>query len=171
MRKLIATLSLALSMLLGSAGVSASSNFWTGLDAYLSPETTRDNFERQRGNFDDYGWVTKFGVFNALKLNALKKKSEDGLGRDYATALREWKSSAELANANSMLMLGVMYEKGQGVPQDYIHAHMWLNLAESSGSVAAGNRRDVVARKMTPSQIEKAEVLAYKCVRKGFKGC
>ena len=127
MRKLIATLSLALSMLLGSAGVSASSNFWTGLDAYQSG--------------------------------------------DYATALREWKSSAELANANSMLMLGVMYEKGQGVPQDYIHAHMWLNLAESSGSVAAGNRRDVVARKMTPSQIEKAEVLAYKCVRKGFKGC
>ncbi|MFN2150265.1 MAG: SEL1-like repeat protein, partial [Anaerolineales bacterium] len=29
--------------------------------------------------------------------------------------------------------LGLMYSKGRGVPQDYVKAHMWLNLAAAQG--------------------------------------
>ena len=51
---------------------------------------------------------------------------------DYATALREWRPLAEQGDADAQYNLGVMYEHGQGVPQDYAHAHMWYNLAASS---------------------------------------
>ena len=34
-----------------------------------------------------------------------------------------------------------------------------------------GKLRDIVAKEMTPSQLEKAQDLARECVRKKFKGC
>ncbi len=38
---------------------------------------------------------------------------------DYATAVREWRPLAEQGNASAQYNLGLMYDKGQGVPQDY----------------------------------------------------
>ena len=35
----------------------------------------------------------------------------------------------------------------------------------------ASNNRDLVAKKMPPSQIEKAQDLARECVKKNYKGC
>jgi len=65
-----------------------------------------------------------------------------------------------------------MYANGQGVPQDYVYAHMWVNIAASSGqSNNASKNRDIVAKEMTPSQLEKAQDLARECVRKKYKGC
>ena len=37
----------------------------------------------------------------------------------------------------AMLALGRAFVKGLGVPQDYILAHMWLNLAAGRGSAEA----------------------------------
>jgi len=34
-----------------------------------------------------------------------------------------------------------------------------------------GKLRDIVAKEMTPSQLEKAQDLARECVRKKYKGC
>ena len=50
--------------------------------------------------------------------------------------------------------------RGQGVPQDYVQAHMWFNLAAAQGDPSAAKQRDLLALKMTPSQIEKAQALA-----------
>tara|TARA_B110000238_G_scaffold119590_1_gene129588 strand:+ start:726 stop:968 length:243 start_codon:yes stop_codon:yes gene_type:complete len=44
---------------------------------------------------------------------------------DYATALQEWKPLAEQDQAPAQGNLGVMYEFGNGVFQDYVIAHMW----------------------------------------------
>ena len=41
---------------------------------------------------------------------------------DYATALQKWKPLADEGNAQAQLSLGTMYDKGQGVPQDYAEA-------------------------------------------------
>jgi TPR repeat protein len=38
---------------------------------------------------------------------------------DFATALREWTPLAKQGNAGAQYNLGVMYDKGLGVPQDY----------------------------------------------------
>ena len=35
---------------------------------------------------------------------------------------------AEQGDARAQVVLGVMYDKGEGVPQDYIQAHKWFNI-------------------------------------------
>jgi uncharacterized protein len=52
-----------------------------------------------------------------------------------------------------------MYKEGKGVPQDYVYAHMWFNLAaeQNPGSTRA---RDDIASKMTADQIAQAQQLA-----------
>ena len=64
-----------------------------------------------------------------------------------------------------------MYEKGRGVIQDNVYAHMWGNLAASNGNEIGGKLRDLVAKKMTTSQLEKAQDLARECMKKNYKGC
>ena len=61
--------------------------------------------------------------------------------------------------------LGVRYAKGEGVPQDYVQAHRWLNLAASNFLPAekrdkAVKTRDIVAKRMTPAQISEDQKLA-----------
>jgi hypothetical protein len=64
-----------------------------------------------------------------------------------------------------------MYTKRQGVIQDNVYAHMWWNIAASSGNKGAVKNRDIVAKRMTPADISTAQKLARECVRKKYKGC
>ena len=63
------------------------------------------------------------------------------------------------------------YKNGEGVPKDNVYAHMWWNIAASSGDKDAVKNRGVVAKRMIPSQIAEAQKLARECVRKKYKGC
>jgi TPR repeat protein len=56
---------------------------------------------------------------------------------DYATALREWYPLAEQGSAGAQFNLGVMYEKGQGVPQDDKTAVKYYRLAAEQGDAVA----------------------------------
>jgi len=67
--------------------------------------------------------------------------------------------------------LGVMYANGQGVIQDNFYAHMWFNIAVSSGIKDAVPGRDAVSKRVTPADISAAQKLARECVRKKYKGC
>ncbi len=49
------------------------------------------------------------------------------------TALREWRPLAEQGNAKAQYNLGVMYDNGQGVPQDYAKAVEWYRKAAEQG--------------------------------------
>ena len=60
----------------------------------------------------------------------------------------------------AQLNLGLMYAQGQGVPQDYVSAHMWFNLSGSNGHKKAVESRNILERKMTKQQIEKAQEMA-----------
>jgi TPR repeat protein len=53
-----------------------------------------------------------------------------------------------------------MYERGQGVSQDFVQAHMWYNLSAAHGEQRAAEIRDALARQMTASQIAEAQRLA-----------
>jgi TPR repeat protein len=80
--------------------------------------------------------------------------------RDYATALRLIRPLAEQGDASAQYNLGVFYDNGLGVPQDYVSALMWLNLSAAQGKEGAATFRDLVARLMTPAQIAEAQKLA-----------
>ncbi len=84
---------------------------------------------------------------------------------DYTTALSELRALAEKGNANAQFFLGFMYDAGRGVPQDYVQAHMWFDLAASKFSPGedrdkAVKYRDRVAKMLTPAQISEAQKLA-----------
>ena len=56
---------------------------------------------------------------------------------DYATAIREWRPLANQGNANAQFFLGVMYDKGRGVPEDYAKAMKWYRKAAEHGVAKA----------------------------------
>ena len=51
-------------------------------------------------------------------------------------------------------------KEGKGVPQDYALAHMWFNLSGSNGYKDAVKNREIIEKRMSPSQIEEAQRLA-----------
>ena len=53
-----------------------------------------------------------------------------------------------------------MYDRGQGVLQDYVQAHMWYNLAAAQNQENAIRLRDSLTKLMTPEQIAEAQRLA-----------
>ncbi|MFT5804561.1 MAG: TPR repeat protein, partial [Candidatus Paceibacteria bacterium] len=63
-------------------------------------------------------------------------------------------------HASAQVNLGVMYNKGQGVLEDYVKAHMWFNLSASQGNEVAKKNRDIVAGMMTPAHIADAQKMA-----------
>jgi TPR repeat protein len=65
---------------------------------------------------------------------------------DYATALREWTPLAKQGNLSAQYLLGVMYRKGQGVPQDYKTAVKWYSLAAKQGVARAQYNLGVMYR-------------------------
>jgi TPR repeat protein len=106
-----------------------------------------------------------------LNLGAMYENGQ-GVTQDYKEAVKWYRRAAEQGYAKAQHNLGVMYYKGQGVIQDNVYAHMWFNIAASNGAGAdATKNRDIVAKRLTPADISKAQELARECVRKKYKGC
>jgi TPR repeat protein len=78
--------------------------------------------------------------------------------------------SAEQRVAIAQNNLGNAYGRGEGVRQDNIYAHMWLNVAASSGKRGAAKNRDIVAKRMTVPLLADAQKLFHGCIRKNIKG-
>ena len=91
--------------------------------------------------------------------------------QDYVTAVKLYRVAADQGNASAQNNLGLMYEDGQGVTQDDIKAHMWLNISAMAGNEKAKTARDIVAKKMSQTQIEKAQEMARRCQSSNFKNC
>ena len=85
--------------------------------------------------------------------------------QDFTQALASLRRAADQGNAGAQHNLGVMYDFGEGVPQDFLEAHKWYNLAASRAAEVDAQKkhaesRDEVARKMTSAQITEAQRLA-----------
>ena len=68
--------------------------------------------------------------------------------------------------SDAQLNLGAMYVLGQGVPEDYVRAHMWYELAAANGSTVALKNRDMMTKLMTPQQLAEAQRMASEWVEK-----
>ena len=90
---------------------------------------------------------------------------------DVVEELKWYRLSVEHGDVDSRFDVAWMYEHGRGVPQDYVYAHMWYNIAAAAGHEKAIDNRDVMNERMTPDQIAEAQKLARECVAKDYKGC
>ncbi len=82
---------------------------------------------------------------------------EDGR---HAEAVAQWRVAARANDSRAMLALGRARIWGLGVPQDYIEAHKWLDLAAGRGNATAAARRDALAMEMTARDRAEARKLA-----------
>ncbi len=72
---------------------------------------------------------------------------------DYATALRIFRQFDAQGNVKAQASLGSIFQIGEGVPQDFVLAHLWYNLAAARGEKLGRKNRDLLAKLMTPAQI------------------
>src|SRR5436190_19181604 len=73
---------------------------------------------------------------------------EDGIAAyqrgDFATALRLFQPLAEQGDASAQSNLGMMYEQGRGVAQNYREAMRWFRLAAMQGDASAQSNLGVM---------------------------
>ena len=105
----------------------------------------------------DLGWLYASGGY--------------GVPQDYAQARQWYEKAAAQGNADGQFYLGWMYAYGQGVSQDLVQAYRWLDVAAAQGKKVAGQERDKVVMKLTPSQLAESQRLAQQCQSQQFKGC
>lgn len=67
---------------------------------------------------------------------------------------------SSLPDADAQYLLGSQYATGRGMPQDYVEAHKWLNIAASRASgdlqIHYADARDALAKTLTPEQLAEA---------------
>ena len=65
---------------------------------------------------------------------------------DYETALRVWRPLAERGDGDAQASLGLLYARGQGVPQDHSEAIKWFRLSANQGYAIGQNNLGVMFR-------------------------
>ena len=130
---------------------------------------------RDRGDYS-----TAFNTFKQLASSgdassqfqlSLLYSAGKGVRVDSAQSLYWLRQAAIRGNAQAQSNLGVAFNMGRGVPQDPIKAYAWLSLAVTAGDSMAATNRDVVARKLSPQQLEQAKGLTTDCQLGNFKPC
>jgi TPR repeat protein len=86
----------------------------------------------------------------------------EGVSQDYAKAVEWYTKAATQGDPISQYYLGVMYASGEGIRRNHIQSLVWLALAERGGNDTAGRFRDIIASKMTTSELLKAKQLTLK---------
>ena len=76
----------------------------------------------------------------------------------------EWyRKAAEQGHAEAQRVLGRMYAEGDGVPEDYVEAYMWFNIAAAHGNeYTAKSFIDKLLAKMSQEQIAEAQAMTRK---------
>ena len=90
---------------------------------------------------------------------------EGGVPEDDAEAVRWYRAAAEQGNALAQSNLGVMYANGEGVPEDYVLAYAWMNLAGAQGVDRAQEAKDLLSSCMTSEQVARAQELSVELLR------
>jgi hypothetical protein len=84
-------------------------------------------------------------------------EGEDQMARLEIPRTGEAEITPNVATADILLELGMMYCSGREVERNYVTAHKWLNLAALKGSEAARLYRLELAREMSVAEIAEAQ--------------
>ena len=92
------------------------------------------------------------------------------MAEKYAAILKDLRPLAEQGNAEAQYKLGLMYFRGEGVPQNYIAACMWLFLANAGATGDFGadtmKARFEVETMIPPDAVNHAQQLAIEWQKK-----
>ncbi len=130
----------------------AQADFWDGFVAYR-----RGDYETAHREW--YPQAEQGNVDAQFFLGAMYYLGE-GVPQDNHQAAKWFGLAAEQGLAAAQFHLGIMYRTGEGVPQNFVESLKWLNLSAAQGYEFAIEVREIVAKHMTPSQKERAQILA-----------
>ena len=77
--------------------------------------------------------------------------------RDHKRAIELYRRAYDEGDGYAAFGIGMAYEAGHGVPQDWIEAYAWLNLAAAASQEGAAGRRDRLRSYMNAIQIAAAQ--------------
>ena len=80
------------------------------------------------------------------------------------------KQITEQGHPVAQVNLGFLYKNGDGLPQNYLLAHMWYNIA-SKKEKRNEHWRDGIETFMTPAEISEAQRRARICMETNYKDC
>jgi uncharacterized protein len=80
---------------------------------------------------------------------------------DYTTALRLLESLVEQDNTYAERLLGIMYIKGRGVPQDYASGMRWMRIAADKGLADAQNEVGILYQRGWGVERNEAEAVKW----------
>jgi TPR repeat protein len=89
--------------------------------------------------------------------------------KNLTEAVNWYRKAAEQGDDLGQTRIAEMYSKGEGVPKNYIEAYKWWNIASASGELfakSAAEKRDEIAKIMSPAQVAEAQRLAAAFVPK-----
>ena len=87
-------------------------------------------------------------------------RNGDGVPKDDAVAVKWYRKAAAQGHEFAQYNLGLMYANGEGVPEDSVAAYAWFSVAAASGEDDGRKNRDSIKDDLTPSQLEKGQVMA-----------
>ena len=93
--------------------------------------------------------------------------------RSTVEAAKWYESAALQGQPFAQYKLGILYVKGDGVPKDFVLAYMWFSISAGhtlSGASEADRQRDMLAARMTSTQIAEAKKLVRSVRPVRFEG-
>ena len=91
--------------------------------------------------------------------------------REYAQAITWLRRAAAFAHHGAQFTLGEMHEKGLGVRQNKVRAHMWFAIAAANTNERAPARRDALAKHLSRQDLLTAQRQAIICVDSNYQEC
>lgn len=91
--------------------------------------------------------------------------ASDAAGQpDFAAATQWFIKASELGVRDSQFNLAILYARGSGVKQDIEESYKWFAIAARDGDADAAQKRDEVAKALSPEQLQsaRAKVDAWK---------
>ena len=132
-------------------------NLGSGVEAY-----NQGNYSKA---YEIFSTLAEQGDADALFNLGFMHEQGIGTTQNYTEAYRWYRAAAEQGDVEAQFNLGIRYaQEGRGVLQSYVYAHMWSNIAASRGHQKAAELRELLLRRMTPSQVQEAQRLAQEWV-------
>ena len=95
-----------------------------------------------------------------------------GIPEDDVQSTHWYRHGAAQGHASAQVGLGLSYRDGEGALRDYVLAHMWYNIARSSGADTIDEESlDRLENSMTHEDIIRAVELAHRCMDSGYRDC
>lgn len=91
--------------------------------------------------------------------------------QDPSQAAALYRQACEGGSATGCSNYGVMHANGDGVAQDDVRALAWFSLAAIAGDETGVQYGDLIAGRMTASQIASAQALAQRCEASRYADC